>query len=68
MFITIYLNQQAVQVDTATSLISLHTQFKLPTQGCVFSLNGHVIPRSAWQQTMLSAGDEISLFQAIAGG
>ncbi|ENM3932935.1 sulfur carrier protein ThiS [Vibrio cholerae] len=68
VLMTIYLNQQAIQTDISSSLFHLHAQLSLPSQGCVFSLNGHVVPRSEWQQTKLNSGDEISLFQAIAGG
>lgn len=68
VLMTIYLNQQAIQTDISSSLFHLHAQLSLPSQGCVFSLNGQVVPRSEWQYTKLNSGDEISLFQAIAGG
>ncbi|EJL6633437.1 sulfur carrier protein ThiS [Vibrio cholerae] len=68
VLMTIYLNQQAIQTDISSSLFQLHAQLSLPSQGCVFSLNGQVVPRSEWQHTKLNSGDEISLFQAIAGG
>ncbi|WP_412034652.1 MoaD/ThiS family protein, partial [Vibrio cholerae] len=32
-------------------------QLSLPSQGCVFSLNGQVVPRSEWQHTKLNSGD-----------
>ncbi len=68
VLMTIYLNQQTIQTDISSSLFHLHAQLSLPSQGCVFSLNGQVVPRSEWQHTKLNSGDEISLFQAIAGG
>lgn len=68
MSVTIYLNQQAIELIASSSLQRLHSQLNLPAQGCVFSINGHVVPKSEWEQTMLSTGDQISLFQAIAGG
>lgn len=68
MSVTIYLNQQAIELIASSSLQQLHSQLNLPAQGCVFSINGHVVPKSEWEQTMLSSGDQISLFQAIAGG
>ncbi|MGL4828814.1 MAG: sulfur carrier protein ThiS [Vibrio sp.] len=66
--LVIFINQQPFEVVAETSLRELHTQLNLPQQGCVFSLNGDVIPRSEWEHVGLSAGDQISLFQAIAGG
>ncbi len=68
VLMTIYLNQQTIQTDISSSVFHLHAQLSLPSQGCVFSLNGQVVPRSEWQHTKLNSGDEISLFQAIAGG
>ncbi len=56
MLMTIYLNQQAIQTDISSSLFHLHAQLSLPSQGCVFSLYGQVVPRSEWQHTKLNSG------------
>ncbi|OTW28190.1 thiamine biosynthesis protein ThiS, partial [Vibrio parahaemolyticus] len=50
------------------NLQQIITQFSLPEMGCVFAINNQVVPRSEWASTVLSEGDSISLFQAIAGG
>lgn len=68
MTITIYINQQAQQTEADTTLDILQAQLSLPTQGCVFAINQQVIPKGLWSETVLSQGDHISLFQAIAGG
>ncbi|WP_260261327.1 sulfur carrier protein ThiS [Vibrio intestinalis] len=66
--ITIIINEQSHQVAEQSSLEQIISQCALPELGCVFAINNQVIPRSEWQSTVLSEGDAISLFQAIAGG
>ncbi|XAW89514.1 sulfur carrier protein ThiS [Vibrio sp. CDRSL-10 TSBA] len=68
MTITIFINQQAHQIEATTSLHTLQIQLGLPTVGCVFAINQQVIPKGLWSETQLNQGDQISLFQAIAGG
>lgn len=64
----ISINDQPQQVEFNTNLQQIITQFSLPEMGCVFAINNQVVPRSEWASTVLSEGDSISLFQAIAGG
>ncbi|EGQ8221145.1 TPA: sulfur carrier protein ThiS [Vibrio parahaemolyticus] len=66
--VTIAINDQPQQIECKTSLQQIITQFSLPEMGCVFAINNQVVPRSEWASTVLSEGDSISLFQAIAGG
>ncbi|ASO27980.1 MULTISPECIES: sulfur carrier protein ThiS [Vibrio] len=66
--ITIKINQQFHQVSAGTSITDLTKLLSIAITGCVFALNQSVVPRSAWSTTLLSEGDQISLFQAIAGG
>ncbi|WP_414931628.1 sulfur carrier protein ThiS [Vibrio europaeus] len=66
--ITIVINDQSHQVASASNLQQIIQQFELPEIGCVFAINNNVVPRSEWASTVLSQGDSISLFQAIAGG
>ncbi|MFM2588410.1 sulfur carrier protein ThiS [Vibrio sp. TBV020] len=66
--ITIVINEQSHQVSSESNLQQIISQFELPEMGCVFAINNNVVPRSEWASTVLSQGDSISLFQAIAGG
>lgn len=66
--ITIHINQAPYQIESGDNLEQVISQFELPHQGCVFAINNQVVPRSVWASTLLSDGDDISLFQAIAGG
>jgi len=66
--ITIVINDTPHQVASESNLQQIISQFELPEMGCVFAINNNVVPRSEWASTVLSQGDSISLFQAIAGG
>ncbi|EGU37336.1 sulfur carrier protein ThiS [Vibrio ichthyoenteri ATCC 700023] len=66
--ITIHVNHTSHQIPFGANLEQVISQFELPHQGCVFAINNQVVPRSVWASTLLCEGDEISLFQAIAGG
>jgi len=66
--ITISINDQAHQVASESNLQQIIRQFELPEMGCVFAINNTVVPHSEWGCTVLSQGDSLSLFQAIAGG
>ena len=64
--ISIQLNGQntLLESSTVTSLLEV-----LPTtDGIVISINHKVISRSLWQNELLSDGDVVDVFQAIAGG
>ena len=37
-------------------------------RGIAVALNGNVIPRSAWSETKLRAGDSIEIVRALKGG
>ncbi|MCL9782856.1 sulfur carrier protein ThiS [Vibrio sp. S4M6] len=66
--ITITVNGEPKRVANGENLNNLIRQFALPEQGCVFTVNNAIVPRSEWSSTLMSNGDTISLFQAIAGG
>ncbi len=66
--VTVTINEKPHQVERCTNLQQIIIQFSLSEVGCVFAINNQVVPRSEWESTVLSEGDSISLFQAIAGG
>lgn len=66
--LNVTINKQPYELAINTTLQQVIAQLALPEKGCVFSINQTVIPKSAWSERVLNPGDEISLFQAIAGG
>ncbi|NNN46070.1 MULTISPECIES: sulfur carrier protein ThiS [Vibrio] len=68
MTVVITINQQPQQVAQGRTLQQIQQELQLPTLGCVFAINDNIIPKGLWAKTYLNDGDQISLFQAIAGG
>ncbi|ASA55761.1 sulfur carrier protein ThiS [Vibrio gazogenes] len=68
MNIQIMLNEAVYTFPAGITLAQVISQLHLPEQGCVFALNEQVMTKSRWSQVMLNDGDQISLFQVIAGG
>ncbi|MFO6425328.1 sulfur carrier protein ThiS [Motilimonas sp. KMU-193] len=66
--ITIFINGQAQQVDATTKVIDLLSALGHAEQGMALAINQNIISRSEWPDHVLQDGDDIALFQAIAGG
>ena len=52
----------------AETVAGLLTEQSVSSRGVAVAVNGHVIPRSEWQQSRLHAGDIIEVVTAAAGG
>nr|WP_238485004.1 sulfur carrier protein ThiS [Rahnella rivi] len=50
------------------TLLTLLSELTLNPAGCALAVNQVIIPRESWPSHLLEDGDEILLFQAIAGG
>lgn len=66
--IQIRVNDKPVEIPTGETLSALLSRLEMPLEATAAALNDAIVPRSAWDATVLSAGDRIALFQAIAGG
>ncbi|OAN19145.1 thiamine biosynthesis protein ThiS [Photobacterium jeanii] len=66
--IEISVNDKPVSCPATQSLAALLIQLEMPLQATAVAMNDDIIARREWESTMLSAGDRIALFQAIAGG
>ncbi|EWH08336.1 thiamine biosynthesis protein ThiS [Catenovulum agarivorans DS-2] len=64
--ISIQLNGQKIPLESSS--ISALLEVLPTTDGIVISINHKVISRSLWQNELLSDGDVVDVFQAIAGG
>ena len=64
----IQVNEQALEVSENTNIEQLLLQLDKPLVGSAVAVNQEVITRSQWESYIISEGDNISLFQAIAGG
>ena len=64
----IWFNDEPLQCAEATSVAALLTQLEQQQPGVALALNQHILPRERWQDHLLQEGDQILLFQVIAGG
>lgn len=64
----IQFNDQPVPCPDGSSLSQLLEQLSISQSGCALAVNQTIIPREQWSQYLLRDGDQILLFQAIAGG
>ena len=61
-------NESDVVIDEQSSLEQLLVNLDKPLKGSALAVNQKIISRSKWAEYKLCEGDQISLFQAIAGG
>lgn len=67
MIVTV--NKEAIDVPEQARLSDVIAQLKLPeTKGVALALNEQIVPKSAWETTELSEGDQVILIGAVAGG
>ncbi|WP_299664301.1 sulfur carrier protein ThiS [uncultured Psychromonas sp.] len=64
----IQINEQTVELAENTNIEQLLAHLNKPLMGSAVAVNQDIISRSHWADTILNEGDNISLFQAIAGG
>ena len=64
----IFVNEQLITIPALSNIEQLLTQLESPLKGSAVAVNQNIISRSAWAEYQLNEGDQISLFQAIAGG
>lgn len=74
---TIKLNGESYELDEATTVAALVAALARPTSrpgegtaapGVAVAVNGRVVPRAEWEQTVLRDGDDVRLVRAVAGG
>lgn len=69
MSTTIRINGETRPLTAATVADLLREEDIEPTaRGVAVALNGTVAPKSAWETTTLSAGDEVEIVRPFKGG
>ncbi|MEL0659744.1 sulfur carrier protein ThiS [Psychromonas arctica] len=64
----IHVNEQTLELAENSNIEQLLIYLDKPLMGSAIAVNQEIISRSHWADTILNEGDNISLFQAIAGG
>ncbi|MFC3854000.1 sulfur carrier protein ThiS [Salinispirillum marinum] len=66
--ISIQINQTPVELVAACSVEEALRTVIETQDGMALAVNGVVVPKSQWHQTLVAQGDELHLFRAVAGG
>lgn len=61
------INNKQTEVQAQT-LAALATEMSLPDKGVAVAVNNRMKPRTEWEQTALSEGDNIVIIKAVCGG
>ncbi len=64
----ILVNEQSLELADNSNIEQLLQLLDKPLNGSAVAVNQSIISRSKWSEFVLNEGDQISLFQAIAGG
>ncbi|CAI2041679.1 sulfur carrier protein ThiS [Serratia proteamaculans] len=64
----IRLNDQPLELVQPLSVTALLEQLQHHQPGTALAINQTIIPRADWANHLVQDGDDILLFQAIAGG
>ncbi|MEX3242895.1 sulfur carrier protein ThiS [Serratia quinivorans] len=64
----IRLNDQPLELAQPLSVSALLEQLERHQPGTALAINQIIIPRADWANHLVQDGDDILLFQAIAGG
>jgi sulfur carrier protein len=66
--VKLIINDQSHDFAAPLTLLTLLEQLNHPQEGSALAVNQVIIPRHNWASHPLTDGDNILLFQAIAGG
>lgn len=64
----IKLNDEAVLLNERLTLWALLDRTFGEQAGMAVAINGDVVPRGHWEAHLLSDGDSVDVFHAVAGG
>ena len=64
----IFVNDQPITIPVDANIEQLLAHLESPLKGSAIAVNQNIVSRSKWADYLLNEGDQISLFQAIAGG
>jgi sulfur carrier protein len=65
---TILLNGAPLELEAGTTVSALVAVAAESPKGIAVAVNADVVPRSAWDRTVVAAGDRVELLTAAQGG
>lgn len=64
----IVINDEPQTISAPLTLHDLLNALSRSQPGTALAVNQHIVPRERWEAYLLQEGDELVIFQAIAGG
>lgn len=64
----ITVNDEVMNIDTPLTVSELLASLERPVAGIAVAVNQTIVVRGCWSEHVIRDGDQILLFQAIAGG
>lgn len=64
----IELNGREREIEDASTVADVVAAETSQTRGVAVAVGGEVVPRSAWVDTRIEAGDAVEILQAVQGG
>jgi sulfur carrier protein len=64
----IFVNEKTIELEVICNIEQLLKHLQSPLKGSAIAVNQKIISRSQWASYQLQENDQVSLFQAIAGG
>lgn len=64
----IVINDEEQIIGASLTLHELLITLSRSQPGTALAVNHHIVPRDRWDSYLLQEGDELVIFQAIAGG
>ncbi|MDQ1463125.1 MAG: sulfur carrier protein [Actinomycetota bacterium] len=65
---TVVVNGQQREVPPESTLTDVVAQLTAAPQGIAVALNGSVVPRGSWPNTVLTDADTVEVLTAVQGG
>jgi len=66
--VKIVVNDETLTLDAPLTLEGVLDNLHCHQPGTALAVNQHIVPRASWAGYVLQDGDEVVIFQAIAGG
>jgi len=66
--VNIVINDEPHELTAPLMLATLLEQLDHQQSGTALAVNQQIVPRARWSTHLLQEGDELVIFQAIAGG
>jgi sulfur carrier protein len=66
--VNLFVNGDPREAAEGTRLAELVAEVAASPKGVAVAVNGDIVPRSAWEQTMLASDDRVEILSAAQGG